>query len=104
MPDSMHYFWCLHCRMNLVGATVDRLCDHVNAHNDRAHVSYDTEWTPENIVASDYYVKPIAVEASRDRAALPQYTEPFGTAKNNHLDRLITADDRKFLAKVLVRW
>jgi len=70
----------------------------VNGHNDESHEDALITWTPDNIVFSDYYYERTGLRA------LPQYTAPYGTAKNSHPDRLITADDRTLLAEMGIRW
>ena len=90
MSSSMHLFYCLRCRTNIVGSTLDRLCDHVNEHNDdeHEHMSYGMEWTPEGLARSDYYVEPIRTEPK-----VPIFLPPE-----------ITAADLKFLAEARVIW
>jgi len=99
MSDVTYHFYCVRCRpgQTFSGATIPDLCESVNDHNDEEHDTLVT-WTPDNITFSDYYHEKTSLRA------LPQYTAPFGTAKNSHMDRFITADDRKFLAEVGTRW
>lgn len=105
MLDERYHFHCVRCRpgLTIMRVSLIRLCEAVNDHNDQEHEDALITWTPENITFSDYYYERESTTALAVRAQ-PQYTTPYGTAKNSHSDRLITADDRKFLAEVLVKW
>lgn len=101
MDDLIHKFYCGLCRIDIMGASVARLCVNVIEHNNKFHIHAYNQWSIEEMRSSPMYKSPSMPQ--------PQYTQPYalttqwewGTAAQ---PPDITREDLEFLAELKVIW
>lgn len=102
MVDEGHQYFCVRCSRSLYAETPGALASRVNEHSCKLHPADFANWTADGIVLSAQYSGP---HADRTR---PEYTVPFGTTSRSEprLSKLpdLTAEDRRFLERALVKW
>lgn len=122
MFNSMHRFYCPHCKIYVVGKTLSSLCSNLNDHNQDEHTTTEsTNWNTVGLQCSMHYEAP----DEEWEAPLPGLARPnpelAGTPRNDYLvpyqsqrasgewgtakrPPFITADDLVFLAEQKVKW
>ena len=58
MFDSMHKYFCPHCRIYIAASTAARLCVCLNDHNHQKHVGNCITWEPGALLCSMHYEEP----------------------------------------------
>lgn len=104
--DQAHKYYCQYCRLYLVSNSPARLASNLNEHNKGHHPADCSAWTAAGIAQSRYYSGTVDYDnygTSEEYKPLPQYTAPYGVARNTHQNEL-TAEDLKFLSACKVKW
>lgn len=86
--------------------SAERLALNLNEHNRNHHPIDCSAWNASGIVLSRYYSGPVDTEVEeteKESKPLPQYTAPYGVARNSRSNEL-TEEDLKFLAACKVKW
>jgi hypothetical protein len=97
MTEISHRYYCPHCKRFFYGDGTHELARTVNGHNDRFHPAEFAGWIGQTIVKSAHYRGP----------AEPLNAEPPRPDTKSEADSplpALTAFDKKFLAKGLIKW
>jgi hypothetical protein len=122
--ENLHRFVCPHCRIPIVGKSLNQLCTNLNDHNNQKHPGEPSQWNPVRLSCSTHYIAPEDEDQfERDMAdegplpglappgipagPRPEYMDPHGTCMNSAVDPKfprLTRDDLDFLKGRFVKW
>ena len=121
MFENHHKYHCPHCRIPILGKSLQQLCNNLNDHNNEKHQYDPMQWSPVGLSCSLHYtppedddVMPLPGLAPPDsnlgavQGPRQEYLKPYGTCPNSRaVDPefpVITADDIEFLGLYKVKW